>query len=256
VKTVLAEPALSQPVELVVLTAAAREHLLAPAVRLETHEVDVRTPALAVGARLSLRLRRWAEDPGFEVRGCVMRVDHDGEGVGDPVASIALEDLTDRARAQLADLALWDAHRDGPRLLVKFRGRFDERTDFSQLDLDAYEHVSFDMSMVARINSWGARQWIMFLRSLREDLSYDFVHGSLEFVKHCNMISDMQCHGRVLTFFAPYACEGCNREVEHELDASRERASFVVMPPIFECSSCGGRETLDDVPQRYFAFLS
>lgn len=252
-KSVSAEPALSQPVELVVLTAAAREHLRAPALRVEPTEVDVQTRALAVGARLSLRLRRWEDDPGFEVRGCVMRVAERG---GDPIASIALEDLTDRARAQLADLALWDARREDNRLHVRFRGRFDERTDFSQLDLDAYDHVSFDMSLVNRINSWGARQWIMFLRSLSPELAYDFVHASVEFVKHCNMIADMQGAGAVLTFFAPYACESCNLETERELDATTERASFAIMPPTFECAACGARESLDDVPQRYFAFLS
>lgn len=252
-KSVSAEPALSQPVELVVLTAAARERLCAPALRLAADEVELCTAGLAVGARLSLRLRRWEDDPGFEVRGCVMSVD---ERDGDPVASVALEDMSDRARAQIADLALWVARRDGARLDVKFRGRFDERTDFSQLDLDAYDHVSFDMSLVTRINSWGARQWIMFLRSLREDLSYEFVHGSVEFVKHCNMIADMQGAGRLLSFYAPYVCETCNLETERELDGATERASFAVMPPTFECPACRGRESLDDIPQRYFAFLS
>lgn len=221
----------------------------------DVDHVEVLLPrGFAPGERLTVRLRRWADDPAVEVSGRVRDV-RPANGDGEQVASIAFDDLSLRTRAQIADLALWDARREDGQLVVVFRGRFDERTDFSPLDFSRDDNVIFDVAGVQRINSWGARAWIMFLRSLPDRLDYEFRNASVEFVKHCNMIADMLGRGVLNSFYAPYSCDECNTEVERVL-VTRDLASDVMhRPPVFYCA-CGAEEILDDLPRRYFAFLS
>lgn len=245
-------PVLIQPVELE-MEGARLEGL---AMVVDTDHCVIRVERTIEGhGELRLRLRRAEGDAAVDVRGLVRRVEAVDGGGHD--VEVGFGELSLRARAQLADLALWDARsEDGVGLVVHLRGRFDERTDFSPLNLDGYPEVTFDVAGIERINSWGARAWIMFLRSLRHDLDYTFRNASLEFVKHCNMVADMTGRGVLTSFYAPYVCEACKYEDEHLLAIRDLKANIVRQPPAFTCGRCGGASVLDDIPRRYFAFLS
>jgi hypothetical protein len=146
--------------------------------------------------------------------------------------------------------------RDGEHLHVALRDRFDERTDFSRVDLAGYRRVTFDTSQIVRINSFGVRQWIMFLRELPRELRYDFERASVEFIKHCNMVADMLGRGTVSSFYAPYVCDPCKRDTEQLLEVASLSRAVLKEPPGFRCPECGGPEELDEVPARYFAFIN
>ncbi len=252
----LPDPSLGEPVTLRVSIAEGSSDLLsAHATKLSASGVDLLVEhALSVGAQPRLRLARGGAGKPVEVTGKVVGCVAD-PNCGGYVASVDFGDLSLRARAELADLALWDAKRLPAGLRVAIRGSFDERTDFSAVHVLEEENVIFDVSGVRRINSWGARQWIMFLRSLPDSLAYCFVNASIEFVKHCNMVGDMLGRGSVLSFAAPYACTSCGHEDERVLQVSSISPAVMVEPPEFRCTACGEAERFDDVPQRYFAFL-
>jgi len=151
----------------------------------------------------------------------------------------------------------WDVEVGPEGAWVRIRGRFDEHADFTALapEVARASRVTFDLSEVRAINSWGARQWILFLRGLPA-LDYVFVGVSVEFVKHCNMVADMLGSGAILTFTAPYACRKCHTSSEQVLEASAvARQLEQHQLPRFACAACGGEQELDDVPERFLAFL-
>jgi len=146
-----------------------------------------------------------------------------------------------------------EATPDGTR--ISLRGAFDETSDFSAIDLSGGGQVVFDTAAVRLINSWGARQWIRFLRAIPEGVEFCFVNASTVFIKHCNMVTDMLGRGSIMSFAAPYACDGCERSSEHLLQVAELSGMVVQQPPQFRCPDCGGVERLDEMPARYFAFM-
>jgi CheY-like chemotaxis protein len=253
----LPAPSLAQPVMLEVSIADGNaSELSAHATKLSASSADVlcNTP-LSVGEKLKLRFARSGDSKAVEVTGAVIRCEVD-EYSGGHLTTVAFDEPSIRIKAELADLALWDAKPLPAGLRVAFRGSFDERTDFSGVQVRDEDNVIFDVSAVTRINSWGARQWIMFLRSLPKELSYCFVNASSEFIKHCNMVADMLGRGSVLSFAAPYACKSCGSENERVLQVSSISPAVMHEPPVFRCVQCGEPERFDDVPYRFFAFLN
>ena len=252
----LPDPSLGEPVTLSVSIAdGGASEVSAHATQLSTSGVDLLVEApLVVGAQLRLRLARTGAGRPVEVAGKVVRCIPDQRS-GGHLASVVFIQPPLRTIAELADLALWDAKRLPAGLRVTLRGSFDERTDFAGLQIFEEENVIFDLSGVRRINSWGARQWIMFLRALPAELSYCFVNASSEFIKHCNMVADMLGRGAVLSFVAPYACVSCGHEDERILQVSSISPAVMHEPPEFRCTACGEAERFDEVPQRFFAFL-
>lgn len=149
----------------------------------------------------------------------------------------------------------WAAEATAAGTRISLRGAFDETSDFSAIDLGSGGPVVFDTAGVRLINSWGARQWIRFLRTIPEDVELRFINASAVFIKHCNMVADMLGRGSITSFAAPYACDGCDRDSQHILQVAELSGMVVQQPPQFRCPDCGGVERLDEMPARYFAFM-
>jgi CheY-like chemotaxis protein len=252
----LPDPSLAEPVTLQVsIGGGAASDMTAHATHLSIAGVDLLTAKpLTVGAAISLNLRRDFSRDGVELSGKVVSSSVDKISQS-PIARVVFDDLEVRQRAQLADLALWDAKTLPAGVRITLRGSFDEGTDFSRIPTENIDNIIFDLSGIRLINSWGARQWIMFLRSLPEDLEFCFVNAAPVFIKHCNMVSDMLGRGAVLSFAAPYECQSCGNENDRILQVSSISPAVMHEPPQFRCPMCAGVEEFDDVPSRYFAFL-
>jgi CheY-like chemotaxis protein len=252
----LPDRTLGTPVTLrVVIADGTTNELVAQAARLSTTQIDLLVPAtLHVGQHISLTLCREHSSEAVTLSGRVVSEGQDHLSCS-PSVTIAFDEVTPRLRARLADLALWDARMQESGLLLHMRGPFDEDTDFSGIAVSSARNVVFDLSGVGLINSWGARKWIMFLRSLSDELSYVFVNAPAEFIKHCNMVADMTGEGRVLSFKAPYECDSCGKENERILQVSSISPSVMHEPPEFRCRFCAGPERFAEDPARYFAFL-
>ncbi len=167
---------------------------------------------------------------------------------------VTISPLPEERRSPLAALARWEGERPEG-VQIKIRGAFDEKVDFSGIARVVAAEIVFDLAEVRSINSWGARQWILFLRGIPATTRYCFVNASEVFVKHCNMVADMIGRGTVVSFVAPYECADCGGGKDRILQASSMSPAIRHDPPEFRCGACGGVEKFSDMPDRYFAFL-
>jgi hypothetical protein len=140
--------------------------------------------------------------------------------------------------------------------VVRFVGAFDDtfaRQDFAPL---ATERVLlFDMEEVRKVTSFGVREWLEGLKSLRAEY-YGFARCRPAVVAQFNMVSGFLGRGQVLSLYAPYTCPECNQELEQLLDLRSQFPNLAArkIPPL-RCSSCGVDAIFDDLPDSYFSFL-
>ena len=173
---------------------------------------------------------------------------------GKTVVGIAFNGLDARARTILAKLTQWQVVKDGERTRVVLRGDFTEATRFDELLPAMVGRVVFDMAQVTYMNSLGVRAWCEFLRQARIQ-GYEFHACSVPFILQASMVRDVIGRGTVTSFFAPFHCISCDHQEERLLQSAAVLASGLE-PPVFSCPKCDGELTFDDLPERYFAFLS
>jgi CheY-like chemotaxis protein len=168
---------------------------------------------------------------------------------------VTISPLPEERRTPLAAVARWDPRERPEGVQIKVRGAWDEKVDFSGIARVVAAEMVFDLAGVRSINSWGARQWILFLRGVPTTSRYCFVNAAEVFVKHCNMVADMLGRGSMVSFVAPYECASCGGEKDRILQTSSMSLAVRHDPPEFRCGACGGVERFADLPDRYFAFL-
>jgi CheY-like chemotaxis protein len=173
---------------------------------------------------------------------------------GRTVAGAAFDNLDDRARAVLARLTQWEIVDETARTRVVLKGDFTEATSFDELLPAMVGRVDFDLAQVTYMNSLGVRAWCEFLGSAPIQ-GYEFHACSIPFVLQASMVEDVLGRGTVTSFFAPYHCSNCDHQEERLLQSAAILASSLE-PPVFSCPKCDGELTFDDIPERYFAFLT
>jgi hypothetical protein len=140
---------------------------------------------------------------------------------------------------------------------VEFTGEIDENADFSELRRQLRGSVVFRLSGVSRINSCGVREWVNFVRDLPNVTELVFSHCSPAIVTQLNTIDNFRGPASVRSFYAPYVCESCNNEEERLLDVHTHfPGGSNGEPPAFLCERCQRPLEFDDLPERYFSFLS
>lgn len=134
-------------------------------------------------------------------------------------------------------------NRDGVQL--RMRGVLDERTRLADAisDLPRDVDVIIDLSGVERINSFGVREWISFLRLFEGRGGALVLEGcSLPIVAQMAVVQNFLGPARVRSFYAPYLCRGCKAESVELIevaDLGRDRK----LPP--RRCRCGGTSELD-----------
>lgn len=141
-------------------------------------------------------------------------------------------------------------------------GTVDERADlvgaFSGLPDGP---LVINLKGVSRINSSGVRNWINAIKSLAGMMQIEFVECSRAIVDQLNMINNFAASGRVVSFYAPYYCEECEKESEklivvEEHFPNREDREEPEAPE-YDCPGCGARDMdfIED-EDKFFYFLS
>jgi hypothetical protein len=100
---------------------------------------------------------------------------------------------------------------------------------------------------------------VEFLEAIDSETTYSFVRSSVAFVSQLGLVARAIGRGKVVSFMAPYRCETCDRETEHLLQTgslSIPVGKAHPNPPPFQCSVCAEAETFDEMPDRYFAFMT
>lgn len=130
---------------------------------------------------------------------------------------------------------------------LRFAGRIDESAKLApllgELPPGPITLVPEDVTFV---NSVGLREWIRFLRALRESgraVTLERVADVL--MTQMNLIGEL--HGLAITsFHAQYECPTCRHEEQPLVDAT--------LPPV-ACVECGSPMQLADFPERYLTIF-
>ena len=123
-------------------------------------------------------------------------------------------------------------------------------------ELSSAPSIELDVAGLRRINSLGVRAWVDFMRSLGKR-PVTFTRCSPAFVDQLNTVSDFRGGARVVSLLAPYVCETSGNLVFEELIVGKD-----VTPGNFAglerrpCKECPEPLVFDDLPERYFQFLS
>ncbi|HJZ84911.1 MAG TPA: response regulator [Polyangia bacterium] len=229
----------------------------ATSIALEAIEIAVEQP-VDVGTEVRLRLARAGAPQAVVVRGRVIASDENPHQ-RTRTLRVKLTGLRPEDERALADLALWEVVERREGLQVMLRGDITERTSFALLRAQLGQHaITFDLGGIRYLNSTGLRRWVEFLESLDPQTSYQFIRCSTAFVTQFGLVARALGRGKVISFLAPYRCDTCERETEQLL----QTASLAIpvgktypSAPTFACTQCGGPLQLDEVPERFFAFM-
>ncbi|HEY3357351.1 MAG TPA: PilZ domain-containing protein [Polyangia bacterium] len=198
-----------------------------------------------------VRLTQEQDGRGLVIEARVVRRLEGGRAIG-----LQFTTLTPEARRALEALVLWDVVEEDGVPRVYLEGDFVESTDFERLGHQLAQRVEFDAAGVRYINSQGSRLWTAFLRELDEGVAYTFSRCSVAFATQASMVVGFLGRGRVVSFMAPYRCEACDRdEVRLLQTAALTAEGHGPVVPRFRCHECSGPLVLDELPERYFAFL-
>lgn len=169
------------------------------------------------------------------------------------VIGASFEGLGDDERRRLSELTQWEVVQETECTRIVLKGDITEATHFDALLTLMVGRVDFDLSQVRYMNSLGVREWVEFLRKANTQ-GYEFHACSPPFVLQASMVEGVLGCGTVTSFFAPYHCEDC----DHQEDKLLQSAAILAAnhrPPTFTCADCNGLMLLDDIPERYLAFL-
>ncbi len=213
--------------------------------------VVVREP-VAEGSLLHLTIRfdDDADDAPIAVQARVVWSQHRDR---ETVLGAQFEGLESDVRNRLAELTQWEIVDDTERTRIVIKGDLTEAISLESLLPDVVGRIDFDMSQVRYMNSLGVQKWVYFLENANAQ-GYEFHACSIPFIWQASMVSGVLGRGTVASFFAPYHCDSCDRH-ENKLLQSAAVLAADCQPPVFVCSSCDGEMSLDDIPERYFAFL-
>ena len=164
-----------------------------------------------------------------------------------------------RTRLLLEQVALFDLETlDDGATLVRLHGDITEMTRFETLAtrLRDVAAVSFDLAAVRYISSAGVRSWCELLATLGA-AQLSFRHCSAAFITQAAMVPLVLAGGTVRSFVAPYYCDACGHDDERLLEVGAiARDGEHLVAPRLACARCGASTDLDDLPDRYFAFLA
>jgi CheY-like chemotaxis protein len=170
------------------------------------------------------------------------------------VAGARFEDVDDLLRAKLTRLIQWEIVEDTERTRIVLKDDFTEAAHFDALIPILHGQVVFDLSQVGYINSLGIEAWVEFLGKI-SDTRYDFIACSIPFVLQASTGIDVLGTGSVQSFYAPYRCRECDYEEERLLQTSVVLAAPDREPPSYACPNCKHSIQLDELAERYLAFL-
>ena len=142
---------------------------------------------------------------------------------------------------------------------LSLRGEIDENADLEPLLALMRDDVELDLADIRRINSCGVRVWVRFMRDLDDALRVTLSRCAPPVVDQLNTISNFRGRAEVASFLAPYICQSCQVEELRLLDVRSHfpppSLNLSVAAPAFPCEKCGGVLVLDELPERYLAFL-
>lgn len=145
------------------------------------------------------------------------------------------------------------AEGEGGARIYRLHGIIDEHADLAFMN-DLRGRVQISLKGVRRINSFGVRSWIDAIRKVPADVSLEFIECPPPVVDQMNMVAGFLGRGKVTSFFAPMACEGCGQEQDMLFKVAECKASGSKLPTV-KCPKCGKSMEVDDIEEQYLLFM-
>jgi len=116
--------------------------------------------------------------------------------------------------------------------------------------------ITIDTHAVTFVNSYGMRDWIRFLRALRDRGVPTLTRVADVLVTQMNLLSEVRGTLKIASFYAPFACNGCGFETHSLIDAHVHAVELAAMrAPRVPCDECGSPMELADFPERYLSIF-
>ncbi len=115
--------------------------------------------------------------------------------------------------------------------------------------------VVIDTSAVSFVNSIGMREWIRFVRALRERGEVTLARVADVLITQMNLIPEFT-NTPITSFHAQYVCPACGAESAPLVDAIANAEGLRRMQaPKLPCAECGAQMELGDFPERYLTLF-
>jgi anti-anti-sigma regulatory factor/DNA-directed RNA polymerase subunit RPC12/RpoP len=147
---------------------------------------------------------------------------------------------------------------DGPVACLKFIGTIDEAFEGKKLGMTvAAETLVLDLGGVAKISSFGIREWVDFVAAAgKHARAMILIECSPKVVDQLNMVANFAGGGRVFSFYAPFRCDYCDSEHRVVLQIDRDFEAIKAMKLAERpCLSCKESMYFDEDGATYFSYL-
>lgn len=139
------------------------------------------------------------------------------------------------------------------KLIATFTGKIDEDATFEKILSVKQEEYIFDFQNVTLLNSCGIREWISFLDELEAGSKITYKNCPQIIIEQMNMVHGFIKEGATIeSFFAPYYCEKCDKEIKSLLLTSEINDA---QAPTSLCPTCNDKMEFDAIESQYFNFL-
>ena len=141
---------------------------------------------------------------------------------------------------------------------VVFAGRIDDSVALGELVPQVPPgDVVLDTGAVTFVNSIGMREWMRFVRALRERGSLVTLERVADvLMTQINLIPELARNVTVASFHAQYLCSRCGGETAPLVDAIAHASDLrELRAPKLPCPECDGTRELADFPERYLSIF-
>lgn len=146
---------------------------------------------------------------------------------------------------------------DGNPVRIALAGRIDEGARLGDLvGTIPPGPVAIDTAGITFVNSVGMRDWIRFLRALRDRGQPTLERVADVLVTQMNLLGEVRGTLKIVSFHAQYVCNACGFEDTPLIDAVANAAGLAAMqPPAVPCKECESPMELADFPERYLSIF-
>lgn len=137
-------------------------------------------------------------------------------------------------------------------------GAIDEHADLLKLlENEVDGRLNLDLGGVTFINSLGVREWIrMQQAAARASIALELRRVAEPIVHQLNIVPAARGSSTVVSFFAPYECDHCDREHLMLIDVRAHGAELATQKaPKLHCPTCERPLLFSDPDELYFGFL-
>ncbi len=138
---------------------------------------------------------------------------------------------------------------------VELTGSIDQSFNLIEHLGENFKKIKVRLQGVARINSFGCREWLAYFHKLRCDgVKIEFYSIPPAIVSQINFISEFILSDEICSVLAPYYCDGCSTSFSKEYSV-RELQFLGDKIIELRCQNCPEHARFDELYDEYFTFL-